>query len=89
MTPVIHIAGLDVTVGTKVRQRCAWCGATLEDRDLAREMVPVDQAHLPRGRWEPGALVAVDGHIRWVIEPVDGDKLPDGSCALIDDSVTT
>jgi hypothetical protein len=40
MTAVIHVAGLDITVDTRLRQRCGWCGATLIDEDLAGVMVP-------------------------------------------------
>lgn len=45
----IHIAGLDIHVGTHVRQRCAWCGEILDDRDLANEKVAVEIPKPPPG----------------------------------------
>lgn len=40
---VIHIAGIDVRVGNQHRQRCAWCGAVIDDHDLSRLAVPAGQ----------------------------------------------
>jgi hypothetical protein len=57
---VVHIAGLDVQIGTRLRQRCAWCGAVLEDVDLANVMVPEGQNPRPP-TWTPGELVVIDG----------------------------
>lgn len=72
----IHIAGLDVLVGAQMRQRCAWCGEILEDRDLAAERVivhaPDDTRSLdPDGKiidptapyrgWPVGHLIDVTG----------------------------
>lgn len=87
-TPVVHIVGLDVQVGTRVRQRCAWCGAIIEDIDHANVAVPVDQDPGPCPTWEIGALVAIDGNHRYVVAHEDGAKLPPGSCALLDPEVT-
>jgi hypothetical protein len=87
-TTVIHIAGLDIQVGSRLRQRCAWCEAVIEDRDLAREQVPVEQAGDRVRGWPPGELVSVtiDGgaEFKAVIDHPDGEKLPKDCCALLD-----
>jgi hypothetical protein len=38
--PTTHIAGLDLQMGSWVRQRCAWCGVILTEADL--EAMPED-----------------------------------------------
>lgn len=98
--PVIHIAGLDVRVGTLRRQRCAWCGAVLLDEDLAAIQVGLPpgkseaQARAdgdldPPGAWPVGELVARDGAATYVVEHEDGAVLPEGCCAKLDPEVTT
>lgn len=84
---VIHIAGIDVQVGSRVRQRCSWCGAVLMDFDLATINVEVGSDPKPP-RWEPGRLVARDGVVSYVVTHRDGDRLPHGSCGLLDPAVT-
>lgn len=94
MTAVIHIAGAQVQVGTHLRQRCSWCGATLCDYELTRIAVYVGEDHDPAtpvptpGMWETGKLIAVDGPASYVVDHIDGAELPDGACALLDDAVT-
>lgn len=78
---MVHIAGPEVQVGERLRQRCGWCGALLVDVDLDRVAVLIDPASDPRGdlaaarpaTWPVGELVAVDGHVSYVVEHVDGD----------------
>lgn len=53
----IHIAGLDVLVGALMRQRCAWCGEILEDRDLAAERVLVEAPDDARALDPDGKLI--------------------------------
>lgn len=95
----IHIAGLDVQVGTRLRQRCAWCSELLEDRDLAREKVAVtDQSPVtdetPVRGWPVGGLVDVTstpsgaGRMTFVVPHRDGDKLPPDCCANLDEEMT-
>lgn len=84
---LVHIAGAQVQVGSRLRQRCSWCGATLCDYDLERVAVPEGQDPRP-GMWETGALVEVDGNASWVLEHKDGDEIPDSACARLDDAVT-
>jgi hypothetical protein len=90
----VHIAGLQVTFGTMMRQRCAWCGEVIEERDAANMAVATDQTaseevqqheanEVIHGiKWEVGGLVAVafSRVARWAIdEPADG-KAPPESC---------
>ena len=84
---VTHIAGIDVTIGPLLRQRCAWCGATLIDYDLEKVAVPVGQEG-PPGHWEVGALVQVDGNMTIVLDHDESHKLPDNACARLDPEVT-
>jgi len=90
---IIHIAGVDITLhGTHLRQRCSWCGYVLMEYDLTRVAVPIGQDPTP-GRWEIGALVAVDGDCSWTVEPEfsesgEQNKLPDGACALLPPEMT-
>lgn len=94
---IVHIAGLDVRSGDQYRQRCAWCGAILEDVDLSRIAVAIDPDNpdalpAPFPRWAQGALVAVadGGGVKWVVEQGgehDG-PVPPECCANLDDAVT-
>lgn len=93
-TPVIHIAGEVIQIGSQQRQRCSWCGAVLDDFDLSRMgiMVPDDQqpppATPPIPSWPTGGLVAVDGGMKWTVPHDDGDPLPDEACAQLPHDVT-
>jgi hypothetical protein len=78
-----HVAGLPVTVGQEMRQRCAWCGAVIVDYDLTRLAVPVGQDPTP-ATWELGALVVVDGGMQRVADDQADDKLPADACARLD-----
>src|SRR5579859_7623480 len=87
VTAITHCAGLDVRVDQQLRQRCAWCGATLIDYDLSRIAVPAGQDPTP-ATWPVGALVTVDGNASWTPEQQDDSKLPDDACARLDHAVT-
>lgn len=87
MTALIHIAGIDVCVNDRLRQRCGWCGALIIDYDLTRVAVPAGQDPRP-ATWPVGALVAIDGGMSYTVEQNDTDPLPDGACAVIDAEVT-
>lgn len=84
---MIHIAGNDIHIGPYVRQRCAWCGATLIDYNLDRIAAPAGQEGGPSW-WPVGDLIAVDGNASWVVDHTDGDPLPVDSCTRIDTEVT-
>lgn len=87
MTAITHIAGIAVQVGSRLRQRCAWCGATLVDYDLERIAVPEGQDPTP-GTWAADELVEVDGPASFVVPHEDGADLPPNACAVIDADVT-
>lgn len=87
MPMLIHIAGSNVRIGARLRQRCAWCGTVLLEYDLDRIAVPAGQDPTP-ATWPVGDLVAVDGHASWTVDHVDGQPLPDGACAKLDPEAT-
>jgi hypothetical protein len=89
MAEIIHIAGPPIMLGSVQRQRCLWCGALIEERDLARTSVAVDpsaseevqQEEANRSaelRWE--GLVAIDGPVRWAVDEPEDGKAPERSC---------
>ena len=84
--PVIHIAGLVINIGGHLRQRCAWCGAVLDDVELVLTAVPIEQGGLPYPSWGEGGLVAVLGYARWSVENFTEST---GLCASLDPAVTT
>lgn len=84
--PVIHIAGLVINIGGHLRQRCAWCGAVLDDVELAMTAVPIEQAGQPYPSWPEGGLVAVLGNARWTVANFTEST---GLCASLDPAVTT
>ena len=85
---VVHIAAVDVQIGSLLRQRCGWCGALLLDYDLSSIAVPIGQDERP-GTWPVGSLVMTDGNAQYLVPHTDGEKLPEGSCGRLDPSVTT
>jgi len=85
---ITHIAGVDVQVGTQLRQRCSWCGAVLIDEDLRNVMVPTEDADKPFPTWPVGALIRRDGFVTSIVEHEDGAQLPDDCCGQLDHSVT-
>jgi len=87
VSAVVHIAGVDVHINQRLRQRCAWCGAVLLDYDLATIAVPVGQDPHP-ATWPVGELISVDGGLSFTVEHVDGGPLPEGSCGRLDPEVT-
>lgn len=88
---VIHIAGLVVVSGTQLRQRCAWCGAIIDDKNLAGLAValhPGETEVAPYPSWPVGALIGKCGPATYVIRQEDDEALPDGCCAKLDPEVT-
>lgn len=78
----VHFVGIDVQIGTLLRQRCAWCGDVLLDYDLERLAVPVGQQEGP-ATWPVGTLVEVDGNATWAVEHDAADPLPENTCARL------
>lgn len=93
---IVHIAGADVRVMDHLRQRCSWCGVLLVDYDLTRVMMAVPEGADPGApsTWPVGALVAVDGHASWVVDPEssaedpEATKLPPEACGLLPPEMT-
>jgi hypothetical protein len=83
---VVHIAGADLQVGDRLRQRCCWCGVVLVDYALDRVAVPEGQDPRP-ATWPTGALVEVDGNVSWVVPYEEGQPLPANACAKLDPDV--
>lgn len=83
---VTHVAGLPVTMhGIHVRQRCAWCGAIIEDQDLTRMAAPIGQQSSAFPTWEVGVMVRIDGGC---YSTVDGDKMPEDACGMLPPEIT-
>lgn len=91
---VVHIAGQAIQIGSRLRQRCAWCGAVLLDYPLERMAFSIDPASDPRGdldlpaMWPFDSLVAVDGPASWTVEHEAGTPLPEGCCGKLDPEAT-
>jgi hypothetical protein len=78
--PATHIAGAEVQVGSRLRQRCAWCGEVMADYDLQR--IAVLEGDDPRpAMWLQGSLVRRDGCAWFVVDHEEGADLPSDSCA--------
>lgn len=81
----IHIAGHGIQIGTKYRQRCAWCDYILIDGDLSCEAsAPGCDPHRARF-FGQGELVEVvkDGGVTGttIVPHKDREQLPPGTCA--------
>ena len=78
----VHIAGLPVQIGSKYRQRCAWCEVILIDGDMAEEMIPEGQKPSGPVMYELNALIDVDknGFVTQSLVLPPCDKLPPNAC---------
>lgn len=85
---VAHLAGGEVQYnaedGAHLRQRCAWCGATLIDVNLDRIQVPVGQEG-PYPTWPVGGFVETyspdqQGGMWASIDWVSGTPVPANAC---------
>jgi hypothetical protein len=78
---LVHLAAPAVRAGDVVRQRCAWCGALLEERDLSRIAVALEPGEDPEGAVDR-AFVDEDGAPRggWrgLVALATAGELPDG-----------
>ena len=94
MAEIIHIAGPVITFGSVARQRCSWCGALIQERDVAM-MACVESERAPERQGKPldfeeigwwHGLVAIDGTnpvmLYAVDDPPDG-KAPERSCMML------
>lgn len=89
MSEIVHIAAPPVAVEGVIRQRCAWCGALIEEKDTANMAVAVDPTaskevqqeetnRAVQSRWT--GLVAIDGHVRWAVDEPEDGRAPERSC---------
>lgn len=86
---IVHIAGQPVQLqGRYVRQRCSWCGALIEDIDLANAASEVSEGETVSGPplWPVGELVALAGVLRYCLGDVS--EMPKNCCANIELDVT-
>jgi hypothetical protein len=97
----VHIAGPTITFDDVRRQRCAWCGALIDEVDLSTVSRPLDPGETPEDAadWEPaswrmGDEVAVMGtfpRTSWLVETPIRDGRPrthEDSCTRIDLEIT-
>ncbi len=104
-TALVHVVGpAEVWEGRLRRQRCTWCGALLDEVDLARTAVMIpegkteDQARadgdLELPIWPVGGFLRVDGPVRVVVDAEQSDvdpnawKVPADCCMRLDPEVT-
>lgn len=94
----VHVAAPTVMVGTLRRQRCAWCGALIDEVDLANVARPLEPGEDPAVPWEPakwefGAHVRVMGtgpRVSTLVEPEahpadpGAFTIPYDSCMAVD-----
>ena len=91
---IIHFPAMMMQFGSVCRQRCAWCGALIQESDLANiGMLETDRKPERRGKpieatelcwWSD--LVAVTGTnpvIRSAVEPPPDGKAPERSCMML------
>lgn len=76
---ITHFASNTITIeGRFKRQRCVWCGVLIIDYDMSN-MASSDGSE--PASWETGCMVQVDGNHSSIVE---GYKMPDNCCYLID-----
>lgn len=83
MDSVTHISGLEITVeGRYMRQRCAWCGEILLDRDLQTTMVaPDEDGNVPPiSSWKVDSLIRIKPGNPTISSMLDDERLPSDFC---------
>jgi len=94
---LVHLAAPPIRAANIIRQRCAWCGALIQEYDLDRVAVPDGQPSIvnedgsPTGGWE--GLVAIDvceGTVtaKWAVPDPEDGKIPADSCMALDAAIT-
>jgi hypothetical protein len=99
MGDLVHLAGPPIRAANVIRQRCAWCGALLDEKDLDRIAMRVgdpplvDEDGKPTGGWVGlvGVSTNADGSFvaMWAVPEPDDEKIPKDSCMALDPAVTT
>lgn len=98
---VAHWVGPQVGIGSIYRQRCMWCGALVDEKDLASIGIMLEPGDPPGGLdpqtmlkrlgfWEPGSFVAIDkgSHMWSAVEDAPDGGTPENSCCRLDPTVT-
>lgn len=99
---LIHFAAAVLRFGTVIRQRCSWCGALIDEVDVANVAMPTAQlapgetveSHFvykdgtPKQRWS-GLVWVSEGFptVKWALDD-SGDEAPGQSCMCLDLEVT-
>lgn len=95
---LVHLAAAAIRVKSVIRQRCAWCGALIDEHDLERiawqddgsgQNPLIDEDGTPRERWA-GLVAVVDGNptMKWAVDHPDDHEVPPDSCMALDPRVT-
>lgn len=87
---VVHISAQPIKIGNRVRQRCAWCGAIIDDTDLAGlavALTPGETEPQPYPMWPVNVLIARNGNATYVVAD-DGTTTPPNCCVRLDPEVT-
>jgi hypothetical protein len=90
---IVHLVGEQITFNERSRQRCLWCGALVDEKDWTRTSIAISPGQtvaearesMCATKW--AEFVGVDGNMRYAVEH-EGDKVPEGSCMLLDPEVT-
>ena len=84
MARLVHLAGPMIQVRSQCRQRCAWCGTTIQDIDLSNVMVATTNGEPRQAVAEDlpvwVGLVAVDRNRKY---PVEEEVEPDTNANMI------
>ena len=90
-----HVVGISVETRGIRRQRCAWCGALLQEDDLSRMAWALNEDGSdpgPPSEWPVAEILRIDGNVLRVVPkdewPEEG-KVPLDCCLRIDPQVTT
>lgn len=81
MNSKIHFVGAGISIGSKYRQRCSWCGVIIEDGDYNNIATPDGQPFNPF--WTVGKLIEItDGNPRgsWIRNEEDFTTIPNNCC---------
>jgi hypothetical protein len=73
LTGTVHIAGFEITVAERLRQRCAWCGEILIDIELGRVAFQLDDPDKTVPVFPSGKQVLHDGVMWLVLEDLPGE----------------
>jgi hypothetical protein len=91
-TAIAHLAGPLITFDGVSRQRCVWCGALIDERDIRNIGVPIDETasaevqqaevqSAARSKWEGWVLVmGTNPVMKTSIDEPGDERAPEESC---------